>query len=103
MDMKQSAIISGIQALRLGKIDGIFVSEGKEFNMFTLLKSRPIWVRCAPDIDNMTFKLSDLSMSKDIRDIHMDKGIILLMVEDCSGNTSNITAEVIEEMMKMVA
>ena len=55
------------------------------------------------DVDGLAQKLFDLSLSKDICHISTTNFGLLLWVEDCKDNTSNISSDVIEGLLKLAA
>jgi len=55
------------------------------------------------DVDGLAIKLFDLSRSKDICHISTTNFGVFLWVEDCQGDTSNISINVIKRLLKLAA
>ena len=55
------------------------------------------------DVDGLVSKLFDLSMSKEICGVSVSDFGVLLWVEDCKANTSNISINVIKRLLKLAA
>ena len=55
------------------------------------------------DVDGLVSRLFDLSLSKEICHVSTTNFGVFLWVEDCQGNTSNISINVIKRLLKLAA